>query len=188
MIPSWWITKDSIRPSPDTSVRFSRPKRGKPFPQTRSANERFSKYSGNTGHGGFGWLYFAPSHTPNTPAGVAELVDALDSKSSFGNKVPVRFRPPAPIPFQELLSVWTDPLDMKAPLYSSSDVPSISEETSPGKGKSIYREKREAQNADAPPSASSARMMTMLRRMQMGVIIARFLTPRSNLVRSSPCN
>jgi hypothetical protein len=29
-------------------------------------------------------------------AGVAELVDALDSKSSSGDRVPVRFRPPAP--------------------------------------------------------------------------------------------
>ena len=29
-------------------------------------------------------------------AGVAELVDALDSKSSSGDRVSVRFRPPAP--------------------------------------------------------------------------------------------
>src|SRR5579885_3443471 len=29
-------------------------------------------------------------------AGVAELVDALDSKSSSGDRVPVRLRPPAP--------------------------------------------------------------------------------------------
>jgi hypothetical protein len=30
-------------------------------------------------------------------AGVAELVDALDSKSSSGDRVSVRFRPPVPL-------------------------------------------------------------------------------------------
>ena len=33
----------------------------------------------------------------NFPAGVVKLVDALDSKSSEGDLVSVRFRPPAPV-------------------------------------------------------------------------------------------
>ena len=32
-----------------------------------------------------------------TPAGVMELVDVVDSKSTAGDSVPVRVRPPAPI-------------------------------------------------------------------------------------------
>ena len=35
-------------------------------------------------------------------AGVVKLVDALDSKSSGGNSVSVRFRPPAPVYFRAL--------------------------------------------------------------------------------------
>ena len=35
-------------------------------------------------------------HTVNTPAGVMELVDVVDSKSTAGDSVPVRVRPPAP--------------------------------------------------------------------------------------------
>jgi hypothetical protein len=41
--------------------------------------------------------YHKPLKSNVALAGVAELVDALDSKSSFGNKVRVRFPPPAPI-------------------------------------------------------------------------------------------
>ena len=41
----------------------------------------------------------------SSPAGVAKLVDAADSKSADGNIVPVRFRPPAPAVCN--LSTWT---------------------------------------------------------------------------------
>ena len=35
-------------------------------------------------------------YTNQVPAGVMELVDVVDSKSTVGDNVPVRVRPPAP--------------------------------------------------------------------------------------------
>ena|GEM_PF-4908797 len=62
------------------------------------------------------------------PAGVAELVDALDSKSSFGNKVRVRFPPPAPSKLIAPLQGGTASLtqsSMLMPSISSSSEPSF---------------------------------------------------------------
>ena len=46
---------------------------------------------------------------PAVVAGVAELVDALDSKSSSGDRVSVRLRPPAPMDLQRARHVAKPP-------------------------------------------------------------------------------
>ena len=41
-------------------------------------------------------MVYTNEASTKTPAGVMELVDVVDSKSTAGDSVPVRVRPPAP--------------------------------------------------------------------------------------------